>query len=341
MNNYKRNNRSLRVFTWNKDKPTPSQSLVQNTVMEWYEAKHREASKEEINFINSINVCKCPYCSGIHFKKDGHRKDGIQKYFCNDCKRSFNPLSNTIFDSKKIPISEWIEYLLHLFEFHSIKSSAIDNRNSNTTGQYWLIKVFEVLKGIQDDVVLDGDIYLDETYFSKKKSEEVTKDGKKLRGVSRNKIGVGVATNGKQSIIIVTNTSKPSETSILRTYGSHIKEGSTIIHDEEKSHNILVKTLNLKEEKYSSEELKQFDDSNNPLEPVNRLHAYMKRFMRMHGSYDRDNLQDWMNLFYFIMNKPYDKYDKVLNFIELAINSPKRVKYRDAMTKKGREYHDS
>ena len=60
----------------------------------------------------------------------------------------------------------------------------------------------------------------------------------------------------------------------------------------------------------------------------------MKRFIRQHGSYDRDNLQNWMNLFYFIVNDPKDKYDKVLKFIELAINSPKRVKYRDVMCKK-------
>lgn len=26
----------------------------------------------------------------------------------------------------------------------------------------------------------------------------------------------------------------------MRTYGKHIAEGSTIVHDEEKSHNILV-----------------------------------------------------------------------------------------------------
>ena len=167
MNKYKRRNRSLRVFSWDGIKPTPAQSLVESTVVEWYSAKHREASQEEVTFVNSLNITKCPYCDGTHFKKDGHRKDGVQKHFCKDCSRSFNPLSNTIFDSKKIPISEWIEYLLHLFEFHSIKTSAADNRNSNTTGQYWLIKVFEVLKGIQDDVVLGERIWLDETYFSK------------------------------------------------------------------------------------------------------------------------------------------------------------------------------
>lgn len=71
--------------------------------------------------------------------------------------------------------------MLHLFEFHSIKSSSYDNRNANSTGTYWLIKVFEVLKGIQDDVVLDGRVYLDETYFSKIKSDNITINGKKIK----------------------------------------------------------------------------------------------------------------------------------------------------------------
>ena len=48
-----------------------------------------EASQEEVAFVNSLRIDKCPYCDGTHFKKDGHRKDGMQKYFCNDCKHSF------------------------------------------------------------------------------------------------------------------------------------------------------------------------------------------------------------------------------------------------------------
>ena len=104
-------------------------------------------------------------------------------------------------------------HFLHFFEFHSINSTAYDNRNSPTTGKYWLIKTFEVLKGIQDNVVLDGTVYLDETYFTKVKSKLTTKDGKKLRGIARNKIGVGVACNETKSIFIITGTSKPSRKS--------------------------------------------------------------------------------------------------------------------------------
>ena len=77
--------------------------------------------------------------SFIKYGKDGN---GINRFKCKNCGSTFNNLTNTIFDSHKIPISEWFEYLIHLFEFHSIKSSSRDNKNANSTGKYWLTKVF-------------------------------------------------------------------------------------------------------------------------------------------------------------------------------------------------------
>lgn len=41
------------------------------------------------------------------------------------------------------------------------------------------------------------------------------------------------------------------------------------------------------------------------------------------------------------MNEPDDKYDKALKFIQLAVYSPKRMKYRDTMCKKDYKYHGS
>ncbi|MDY4783006.1 MAG: hypothetical protein SO286_05065, partial [Candidatus Enterosoma sp.] len=51
---------------------------------------------------------------------------------CLDCGKAFSPLTGTVFDSHKIPISEWSEYVMHLFEFHSLSSSARDKRNAKT-----------------------------------------------------------------------------------------------------------------------------------------------------------------------------------------------------------------
>ena len=80
-------------------------------------------------------------------------------------------MTGTIFDSRKIPFSEWIEYLIHLFEFHSTKTAAMDNGNSVSTGFYWLEKVFLVLKDYQNDIRLSGKAWIDETYVPVWKSK--------------------------------------------------------------------------------------------------------------------------------------------------------------------------
>jgi hypothetical protein len=41
-----------------------------------------------------------------------------------------------------------------------------------------------------------------------------------------------------------------------------------------------------------------------------------------------------MNLISFVLSEPDDRYEKVNRFIELAIVSPQKVKYRDAMGNK-------
>ena len=102
----------------------------------------------------------------------------------------------------------------------------------------------------------------------------------------------------------------------------------------EKSHNILVERLNLSQEVYKANDTKKLDDEDNPLYKINHLHSLIKRFMKAHGGYNRDDLQDWMNLICFILSKPYDRYDKIKKFIEIAINTPSRVKYRDVMSKR-------
>ena len=59
-----------------------------------------------------------------------------------ECGGEFTALTSAIFDSKKMPVCERIEFPLHLFEFHSLKACASDGRNAETTGRYCLSKVF-------------------------------------------------------------------------------------------------------------------------------------------------------------------------------------------------------
>lgn len=334
MKTTRKKSQPLRRFSWSGNKiKTAGQKLVGNTINEWYEAKHRKQCIDEIGFINSQKIDICPFCGSKKFYKCGKTSNGIQRFKCHTCSRRFNVLTGTIFDSKKIPISEWIEYLLHLFEFHSIKSSSFDNRNAETTGKFWLQKVFLVLKHIQDDVVLSGDVYIDEKFFSVITKDIIKKDGKALRGISKNKICIATGLCEDCSLFIKTGVSKLDEIASLKAYVYHIKPRSHLIHDREKAHNILIEKLNLMSTAYDPADYKDLPDDKNPLNPINQVHRILKLFMDAHGGYKREYLQDWLNLFWFISNGTEDKYDKVLLFIELAIKKRKRLRFREYFKK--------
>lgn len=116
--------------------------------------------------------------------------------------------------------------------------------------------------------------------------------------------------------------------------GEHIKPYSHLIHDGEKSHGVLIKKLYLTDKVYKTATTKKLADKNNPLYPINHIHALSKKFMREHGGYNRDDLQDRMNLLWFIFTKPNNRYHKIAKFIEMSINSPNLLRYRDTMLKK-------
>ena len=311
-----------------------AEAMVDSTISEWYSEKHRRLTPEEASMINSQRIPSCPRCGSAGFVRDGKRADGVQKYLCPDCGRRFNPLTGTIFDSRKIPISEWIEYLLHLFEFHSVVTSARDNRNAHTTGIYWLEKVFAVLDGCQGSVMLRGRVWLDETFVSVDKKDRATKGGKALRGISRNKIAVGVATDGRSTIILPEWVSKPSKKSTWELFGGHIAPGSTLVHDGDNSHSVLVSRLGLRSEVHPTAQTKGLPDDKNPLCKVNRVHSFFKDFLRKHGGFARAELGRWCDLFWFLWSDPPNRVEKVARFIEMAISTNKRIKYRDVFSKK-------
>ena len=315
---------------------TPSESLVAATLDEWYAAKHPKSCDEEIALVNSLKVSECPFCGSKSIAKNGRRKDGIQRYLCHACGRFFNPLTGTVFDSRRIPISEWVEYLLHLFEFHSVTTSSRDNRNAKTTGFYWLSKVFATLSGCQGGVMLEGRVWLDETFVPVDRQERVTRGGKRLRGLSRNLIAIGVAASENGMYAVVEWASKPSKKRTFELFKGHIRPGSTLVHDGDNSHSKLIKELGLVSEVHPTKETKGLDDKNNPMDMVNNIHGLLKRFLREHGGYARDHLQGWVDLFWFIWSDPPSRYEKVAVFFQKAVLGKKVIRYRSLFRKKKR-----
>ena len=72
----------------------------------------------------------------------------------------------------------------------------------------------------------------------------------------------------------------------------------------------------------------------NPLNRINHYCDLLKKFLNSHPGFDRDELQDYLNLFSFMMNKPHNKLERVNILLEKAINSSKRITFRDYYFKK-------
>lgn len=314
----------------NKQDITTIENFVGKKYKENYKNKHPKLKDtNEAELINSTEIKSCRYCDNDNIKKNGFTKSGLQRYFCKSCKKEFTPTTNTIFDNHKIPITEWVEFLLDFFNYGSTALISKVNKNAINTTSYWLHKTFLVLKNWQNNVKLSSEVYIDEMFYKVLKKDIEIKNGKKLRGISRNQYCIGIGYDKKSIIAIVEGLGKPTYNSTNETFSTHIEKGSKLIHDDEKSHKSLVKDLNLVNESYSSLWLNGKSDEENPLRPINHQCDLIRQFLNTHSGFNRKDLQDYLNLYCFMNSKPKNKLKKVTVLLELALNTKVKLNYRE------------
>ena len=310
---------------------TETQEYLRMHYLARYDERHPAlGDPHEAAMINSYVPGKCPFCGTGTFIKKGYGSDGVRRYRCLACGRTFRPTTNTIFDSRKIPVSEWIDYCLNIFHYVSLNADSWANRNAFSTSKYWLEKLFLTLNGWQDEIVLSGTVWLDETYYSVLMRDRQKDDaGHLLPGISRNQICIGVATDKHSTVCLVEGYGRPSQKRSYQTFQKHIAPGSLLVHDKENTHKMLVRKLSLKSKTYASKEIKKLPDSENPLDPVNRTHALLKMFLNAHSGFNRDELQGYCDLYAFVINPPSEHLEKVEKIIKMVFQNPKKLRYRE------------
>ena len=336
MNRFNGTLRTLRPSFSRMAVSDPLSSLIMSTVNEWHIAKHPAFSLDEIGLANSLAVAACPECGSRCIVRNGKRPDGIQAYLCLDCGRKFNPLSGTIFDGHKMPVSEWIEFLIHLFQYESLLCSSLDNQNAYNTGRYWLKKVFLILDGYQDGILLSGDVGVDECFLvMKPKDLIVLEGGKKLRGTSRNRHCVYCAADGSGAVLLPYGKGSPSRTGERNTVIPHMVAASSFHDDGDSAHNAIVKDLGLPRTVYPTKCTKGLKDKDDPMDDINSVHREFKRLMTAHGAYGRRNVLGYCNLESFIYAHHGDKAAMVLDMLRRSFECGKVLRYREALKKHG------
>ena len=75
-----------------------------------------------INFKANTGI-KCPHCDNVEFIKNGTR-NGVQRYICTSCKKSFNSLSQSFLSRTHKDFETWKSYAHCLSEGYSLRKAA-------------------------------------------------------------------------------------------------------------------------------------------------------------------------------------------------------------------------
>lgn len=318
----------------------PAERIVRDCHRDIYRYRHAPATLEgEAEFFNGYPRDACPRCGSSCIEGHGHDDVGMRRWRCLPCKKTFTPVTGTIFHGHKLPVADWTEFLLEVFSFESMHTITRTNRRSATTAPYWMAKLFATLEGIQDDTMLSGVVQIDEKYYPLAAKDTVLNpDGTKQRGFSKNKlcIAVGCDDSGR-SYFAHEGFGKPSNARAWTAYGGHIEPGSRLVHDMERTHSVLINKLNLVSEAHNSKLLLKLPDKENPLREVNRLCFLIETFLNSHSGFKRTDITGYLNLFSVIMNEPEEKMRKAAFVIDWAMRNPKTLTYREFYKSKSRQ----
>lgn len=335
----KRRRRAPSATPWD-DAPerdlNPAERAVMRSSRSIYDFRHHDF-EGDAEFYNGYPRDRCPHCGSPKIARKGKDRGGLQRYACSACGRYFSPVTGTVFEDAKLPVSAWADFVLQAISFESVNAMTREDRRSDTTTPYWMAKLFAVLEGIQDDVVLSGKVWIDEAYWPLAAKDAAARpDGKLPRGTSKNQlcIGVGVDDSG-QSTFIHEGFGRANGGMTRKTFGEgRIARGSMLTHDYDQSHLALVRELGLVDVRVNASKLKGVPDELNPLQPVNRMCFFLKAFLKSHSGFDRGQIQGYLDLLYVAMNEPEDKLEKVAMVLDRAMRCRKTIRFRDFYKRK-------
>ena len=255
----------------------------------------------------------CPHCGKKHVRRNGHRKDGAQKYVCAECGKSFTARTNTI--------------------------TADECGMAASTSFVWRHKILDALRNMNEGVTLSGIAESDDTYFplSFKGNHKNSKDfdmGRAPRkrggdgiskGLSNDLVCVPCAVDRKgHSIAEVSNLGECSAEDIDNVLGSKIEAGSTFCTDGSKAQRKYAKSHGLECVQIKGGKSKKGIFH---IQHINSFHSVLKKFIENFNGVATKYLNNylaWHNFVNYSKNTVQEQKAVLLNY---ALTTSKRVTY--------------
>ncbi len=260
---------------------------------------------------------RCPKCGSRSIAKNGKRANGAQKWRCRNprCPAPFfDDWTGTCFCSCKLPDAK-IRLLLSM-TFEDCLEEQICNvvGVSSRTAYVWRMKVYDVASRFVAGTRLSGTVWFDETFVSVNASQLVLRDGRRLRGISRNQVAICAAIDGSGNRFAeVAGTGHPRGSKCLEVYSKHIARGSSIVHDDFRGHERFAEWNGGPEAIWPSWRR----GSTRAMQPINSFHSQIQRKFAVHIGMLTQYVQrylDWL-VFETYLDE-LDPRDKIAFFVE-------------------------
>jgi transposase-like protein len=283
----------------------------------------------------------CPICGCIKIVRNGHRKDGTQRYVCKDCGKSFIIATNSIVSGTRKKLDTWKTYIDCMMNGLSVRKAADICEIHRNTAFIWRHKILDALQNMANSVILDGIIEADETFFpisykgnhNKSKTFAIPRKSHKrghmkhLRGLSMEQVCVPCAVNRNGlSIAKVANLGRVSTKDLHKTYDGKIKEKSVICTDKMNSYKRFASANDLDLIQLKTGKSKQ---GIYHIQHINNYHSQLKRFIYSFKGVSTKYLNNYLIWNNFVNYSKETNKEKANIFLKFVLATAKTVKNRN------------
>lgn len=254
----------------------------------------------------------CPHCGCVEdISKHSLLKNGIFRYFCKNCLKTFSDLTSTIYEKTKVALWKWMYGLIILLESTGSLSAAELSRNievSYPTALSMLRKIRSSLENDRYEGMLKGICESDEAWISSKANQQI------LMGM--------VERNGPVKVFPIIDR---SDISLYFPHRKYVKAGSIVCTDGLSTYNTLKHRYIHHSVNHSIGEFAWRDIHTNTIEGV---WSMLKGILRtIHHGVWKQYLMSYCDLFSFIYSNRKLSLPEKLNLLIFKSCQPRYCLY--------------
>lgn len=269
----------------------------------------KKNSNSKIISAFKTDILKCDKC-GFKLSKNGKTKNGIQKYICPFCNKTYTETTNSVIYHSKLPFTIWAKVIDNLVNGFSLRRISEENNISLKTSFNLRHKVLNALKSFIDKMELVDKAEADEKYFSINlkgtKTKNMPRSSKKrtssnntsIRGISHHKVCVISAIDKNNDLILkIGGLGKCQKTMLENILSKKVKNLKELNSDGDKSYLSFCSKHNIISNSVPSG---QHSNGSININSINAVHSQLETWLSKFRGVSTRHLQDYLNWFSYI-----------------------------------------